>query len=115
MVEGGLKVKKKEKPFDAGALLEKLALSSPNDAVKLLFLNEEELAAVEGLDLTLLNEIKRGSNGTVELKFLNKLDIISRLNELKNSERESADGGNSFYAALDKSAKMLGRADGSGV
>ena len=53
-------MKKNEKPFDAEALLEKLALSSPNDAVKLLFMSEEELNAVEGLDLTLLNEIKRG-------------------------------------------------------
>lgn len=114
MVEGGFDVKKNEKPFDAEALLEKLALSSPNDAVKLLFMSEEELNAVEGLDLTLLNEIKRGSNGTVELKFLNKLDIISELTELKNAGRDEADS-SSFYAALDKSAKMLERNDSNEV
>ena len=61
---------------DADKLLERLAVSSPNDAVKLLYLSAEDVSELEVLDLSLLSERKRGPKGEVELKFVNKLAII---------------------------------------
>ena len=72
----------RKKSADADKLLEKLAVSSPNDAVKLLYLGAEDISELEGLDLSLLSEIKRGPKGEVELKFVNKLAIIRELIEL---------------------------------
>ena len=41
----------------------------------------------------------------MELKFVNKLAIIRELIELKAAAQPA--GGDGFYAALDKSAKLL--------
>ena len=65
----------KKRSADADKLLERLAVSSPNDAVKLLYLGAEDISELEGLDLSLLSEIKRGPKGEVELKFVNKLAL----------------------------------------
>lgn len=95
----------KKRSVNADKLLERLAVSSPNDAVKLLYLSAEDVSELEGLDLSLLSEIKRSPKGDVELKFVNKLAIIRELIELNAAAQSAAGGG--FYAALDKSAKLL--------
>lgn len=97
----------RKKSAYADKLLEKLAVSSPNDAVKLLYLGREDMSVLDGLDLSMLSEIKRGPRGEVELKFVNKLAVLRELIELNNArgEPEAHDG---FYAALDKSARLLG-------
>ena len=95
----------KKRSAAADKLLERLAVSSPNDAVKLLYLSAEDVSELEGLDLSLLSEIKRGPKGEVELKFVNKLAIIRELIELNAAAQSAA--GDGFYAALDKSAKLL--------
>ncbi len=100
-------MKKKAKSGSPDALLEKLAVSSPNDAVKLLFLDEEDLSLLDGLDLSLLTEMKRNANGTVEIKLLDKLEVIRELNELRRAENGEA-AASSFYAAIDKAADRLG-------
>lgn len=98
---------KKMRTDTPDALLKKLAVSSPNDAVKLLFLNEEELSDISGLDLSLLTEMKRSPNGTVEIKLVNKLDVIRELNELIKAQEAERSAGQSFYSALDKAAGKL--------
>ena len=95
----------KKRSAAADKLLERLAASSPNDAVKLLYLSAEDVDKIEGLDLSLLSEIRRGPKGEVELKFVSKLAIIRELIELNAAAQSAAGGG--FYAALDKSAKLL--------
>ena len=107
-VMGMKKTKRSDSP---DALLKKLAVSSPNDAVKLLFLDAEELDTLDGLDLSLLTEMKRSANGAVEIKLVNKLDVIRELYELKRAENSEAAAGQSFYAALDKAADKLTEAD----
>ena len=87
-------------------LLKKLSEASPNDAVKLLFLGQEDMSAVDGLDLSLLSEIKRSPNGTVELKFVDRVAILKALAELQNAEH-SENGNAGFYAALDRAAEKL--------
>ena len=86
----------KKRSADADKLLERLAVSSPNDAVKLLYLGAEDISELEGLDLSLLSEIKRGPKGEVELKF-----------ELNAAAAAQQAQGGGFYAALDKSARLL--------
>lgn len=97
----------KKRSAYADKLLEKLAASSPNDAVKLLYLGEEDIDSLSGLDLSLLSEIKRGPKGEVELKFVNKLAIIKELIEQNSALSEYRNGGEGFYEALDKSARLL--------
>lgn len=97
----------KKRSAYADKLLEKLAVSSPNDAVKLLYLGTEDIAKLEGLDLSLLSEVKRGPKGEVELKFVNKLAIIRELIELNASAAAQGAPNDGFYAALDKSARLL--------
>ena len=98
-------MKKKADAEKASALLSKLAASVPNDAVKLLFLDDEDLSVLESLDLFLLSEIKRSPPGAVEMKFVDRLAVIRELMELKKTENAATE--DSFYAALDRSAMLL--------
>jgi len=100
-------MKKKARSDSPDALLEKLAVSSPNDAVKLLFLDEEDLSLLDELDLSLLTEMKRNANGTVEIKLLDKLEVIRQLNELKKCDGVGLNASSSFYTALDRAAGKL--------
>ena len=93
------------------SLLKKLASSSPNDAVKLLFLDAEDMTAIEGLDLSLLSEVKRSPSGTVELKFVDKLSVLRELHSMEKAAEAENETGASFYAALDKAAKILALED----
>ena len=97
------------------ALLKRLASSSPNDAVKLLFLDAEDISAIEGLDLSLLSEVKRSPNGTVELKFVDKLAVLRELSNMEKAAKAENETGASFYAALDKAAKTIASGDGNEV
>lgn len=92
-------------------LLKRLASSSPNDAVKLLFLDAEDTSAIEGLDLSLLSEVKRSPNGTVELKFVDKLAVLRELSIMEKVAETENESGANFYAALDKAAKILALED----
>ena len=98
---------KRKRSADADKLLERLAAATPNDAVKLLYLSAEDISELGELDLSLLSEIKRGPKGDVELKFVNKLAIIRELIELNAAAAAQSAQGGGFYAALDKSARLL--------
>ena len=97
------------------ALLRRLASSSPNDAVKLLFLDAEDISAIEGLDLSLLSEVKRSPNGTVELKFVDRLAVLRELGAMQKAAAGENETGASFYTALDKAAKELAAGDKNAV
>ena len=95
--------------------MKRLASSSPNDAVKLLFLDAEDVSAIEGLDLSLLSEVKRSPNGTVELKFVDKLAVLRELGNMEKAAKAENETGSSFYAALDKAAKNIASENGNEV
>lgn len=107
-------MKKKSESEKANELLKKLAASSPNDAVKLLFLEEDELDILDRLDLGLIKEIKRSANGAIELKLIDRLEIIRQLAELEPDGSAAEKAENSFFAALDRSAASL-RGDSDAV
>ena len=73
----------KKRSADADKLLERLAVSSPNDAVKLLYLGAEDISELE------------------------RLAIIRELIELNAAAAAQQAQGGGFYAALDKSARLL--------
>lgn len=59
--------------------LRRAALSRPNDAVALLL--DPRKAHVEDLDLWGVSEFKVGANGTVEVKFADRVKAIALLLE----------------------------------
>ena len=71
--------------------MERLAGCRVNDAVKLAFLDGEQLGEIDGLDLGALKEFKRSGNGAVELKLVDRAAVLERLVELSGGRRESAD------------------------
>ena len=90
-----------------GTYLEKLLRARPNDAVKLAFMPPDKADGIGRLDLSLLSELKRGTNGTVEIKLVDRAEILEKLAELEKAEREENSAGANFYAALDEAARLL--------
>lgn len=72
------------------AYLRKLAKWKSNDAVKLVFLDQEDAGRVDKLDLTGVVELKRNANGTFEAKFVDKLKVLGMLMELADQRRDGA-------------------------
>lgn len=65
--------------------LGEIALGRSNDAVKLAFTEPDRLN-IDILDLTMLSEVRRGSNGSVELKLLNRLEALKIMMEAVRDE-----------------------------
>ena len=57
----------------------RLANAGAGDAVRLACFPPEEWQGVEKLELDALTEFKRGSNGVVELKFVDRGRLLERL------------------------------------
>ena len=83
--------------------IRRLAGSPANDAVRLAFLEPDEMDELDRLDLSAVTEFKRNSNGTVELKFVDRLEALQWLLE-KNGEDPRAER---FYGALEQTAERL--------
>ena len=84
--------------------IEALATSRINDAVRLAFLTEEELGLLDRLDLSAVTELKRNSNGTVELKFLDRLAALQWLLERAAEDPQAEQ----LYAALRQGVAQSG-------
>ena len=70
--------------------LRRLARWKANDAVKLAFLEPEELGAMEELDLLGVTELRRNANGTVEVKFVDRVKVLEMLREMLREEQHGA-------------------------
>lgn len=84
------------------ALLEQmwaLAGAKVNDAVKLAYLQEEQMERIGRLNLDALTEFKRGGNGSVELKFSDRMKALERLLELTGEGAEERL--NAFLSAIE--------------
>jgi len=57
----------------------KLATASAADAVRMACFPEEEWGDVKKLKLNGVTEFKRGSNGVIELKFVDRGKLLERL------------------------------------
>ena len=85
-----------------------LAFGRSNDAVKLLFLEPDQLDAVDGLDLRMVSEIKRGSGGALEIKLVNRLALLELLIGLLSENESAGSEAESFFRAMDEAAQKLG-------
>ena len=92
--------------------IRELAFGRANDAVKLLFLEPEQLAEIDALDLRMVSEIKRAGNGAIEVKLVSRLALLELLFRLMGEGGES-DGGRaeSFFRAMDAAAERLGEGE----
>lgn len=80
--------------------IRKLAGSRANDAIQLAFLEEDEVERLKKLDLSALTEFKRNSNGTVEMKFLDRVAALEWLAERCDDPRAAR-----LYEALEKGSE----------
>lgn len=85
--------------------LKKLADRRVNDAVKLAFLNAEQLEQVDELDLNGLVELKK-TEKSFEARFVDQVKVLEMMRELM--ERSNTEAAEEFFRALD------GKADGAG-
>ena len=82
--------------------MRRIVRSRPNDAVKLAFLDKEQVEEIDGMDLFLLSELKRSGTGGVEVKLSDPLQTMERLLAvLREGETSPAE---SFYRALENGA-----------
>ncbi len=80
--------------------IRRLAKGRVNDAVRLAYLSEDELENIDELELSAVTEFKRSGNGTVELKFVDRLSALQWLLE----QAEDDPRGKALYEALEKGA-----------
>lgn len=82
--------------------IERLARSRVNDAVRLAFLREDQLGELERLELSAVTEFKRNSNGTIELKFIDRVAVLQWLADQEKDERPER-----VFGSLEEQAKRL--------
>ncbi len=88
-----------------------MAFSQSSDAFKLLYLSDEDMSALEGLDLRQVASLHKAANGGVEIKLVDKARLIAMLLEA-TSEDEAAAGENEgegagFIEALGHAAEKF--------
>jgi hypothetical protein len=82
----------------------KLAFGSSNDAIKLLFLNESDSNIFASLDFFNISEIRKPKDGSMEIKFFDRLKALEKIVEFSN---ENDDSVYMFYKALEENAKDM--------
>ena len=90
--------------------INELAFGSATDAVKLAFIDPDKPELIDGLDLRMVSEVKRGNNGAVEVKLLNRIALLELLAGLLKTDGPTAapgGGAESFFTAMDKAAEKL--------
>lgn len=80
--------------------IKRLAKGRVNDAVRLAYLSEDELHEIGKLELSAVTEFKRSSNGTVELKFVDRLSALQWLLEQAGDDPKAE----RLYEALERGA-----------
>lgn len=71
--------------------LRKLAKCRNNDVMKLAFLEPEDRDMLDELDLTGVAELRRGANGTLEVKFVDRMKVLAMLRELLDEDGGSVE------------------------
>ena len=80
--------------------------SRPNDAVKLAFLDREQVEAIDQMDLMMLSELKRSGNGGVEVKLNDPLQTMERLLGLLEEKQDERGKAAEFFRAYEGSAEQ---------
>ena len=80
----------------------RLAFGSIADAVSLLYMENPTPDTLRKMDLFSVSEIKRPKDGSMEIKFFDRMKALEKL-----SEGVDGDGAMSFYEAICRSAQAL--------
>ena len=67
--------------------LKKIAFGRVNRGVELTYLSEPTAQLIRKMDLSAVAEFKRNANGTVEVKFVDRVKALSALYEDRKSTR----------------------------
>ena len=83
--------------------LKKIAFGRVNRGVELTYLSEPTAALIRKMDLSAVAEFKRNANGTVEVKFVDRVKALSALYEMLGTgdANEAAE----FLEALEQAAE----------
>ena len=65
--------------------LKKIAFGRVNRGVELTYLSEPTAQLIRKMDLSAVAEFKRNANGTVEVKFVDRVKARSALNEMRGA------------------------------
>ena len=81
-----------------------LAEARANEAARLMLAGDIEWEELEGMDLRLVTELKRGANGGVEIRLLDRLKVLQFLAELTGAGDKTGSGAENFFRARERSA-----------
>lgn len=85
-----------------------LVFNKGSDAALLAFRGDGGQPGLEGLDLSAVSSIHRMANGSVEMKFIDRIKLIELLLAAGDDNRRRAECGDGFIQALDRAAMRLG-------
>ncbi len=83
---------------------ERLAFGNITDGIRLLYMQDIDTKQLESMDLFNISEIKKPKDGSLEIKFF---DRIKALEKLCLSHEDKKETSVPFYVALEQSVKAL--------
>ena len=83
-----------------------LAFGSIADCIKLLYGEFSDISALDTMNLSMISELKKPKDGSMEIKFFDRLKALEKLTEIEQLSEESSIP---FYQALEKSADLFTR------
>lgn len=86
---------------------ERLAFGSIADAVSLLYLEKPTKQELDNMDLFCVSEIKRPKDGSMEIKFFDRLKALQSLFEKEDTDKSEASN-SSVFEAIAMGAAALG-------
>lgn len=98
------KLQKKSLSKMATVGFQRLAFGSIADAVSLLYMENPSPEVLRKMDLFSVSQIKRPKDGSMEIKFFDRMEALEKLSE----DEEKGDGAALFYEAIRNSALKLG-------
>lgn len=97
------KLKRQTDAQIARAGYQRLAFGSIADAVSLLYMENPAMSELEKMDLFSVAEIKRPKDGSMEIKFFDRLKALEKL----SSSTQDESGAAPIYEAIVKGARAL--------
>lgn len=96
--------RKKDLSYKACIGYERLAFGSVADAVRLLYIDKVDKASLEEMNLFNVAEIKRPKDGSMEIKFFDRIRALEKLEQSGEGQRTDV---NPFYYAMEQGIRAL--------
>lgn len=102
-------IRQRESLFSSLALIgyQRLAFGSVSDAVRLVCAESLSELKLDDMDLFLVSEIKKPKDGSMEIKFFDRLKALEKLGSVEKDSTDSF----GIFDAISKSADLLGGDD----